>query len=576
VQALSAGHETITTIAEQRAATFDASDAADRLTLARSLSRQGLPARSYAMALDLHESALHRGDELATAETADCLAECCYMTAQYEQGVGFARIARALWQARKEPVRQAGSNSRLAVIMATIGEPEAVAEAEAALQLAEGTGDVLQTISALEANGLVLSLLQQPDRGLVFCKRAVALSRRTNQPHGLALIDLAEVGVSAALKAAAIQATRQTQAAHETNGLAAAVAKALELTREALALARSTGDGWLERLAINNIAEYSLHVGDTATAAQALPMFDHAAGEATDRCRIHHLSVRGRMLELQGRRQEAVVALLDCRRMAMAAGDLETATPCHLDLARIHASLGDFEAAYASHRAFHDLFVRQASEAAQRRARVFALHREAQELRLEAAEAQALAAGLAASNDILAREAERLTRTSLEDPLTGLPNRRALEMAFLELLATRSAFVLAMIDVDHFKLVNDRFSHSVGDAVLRRMADLLSNDARQTDLVVRYGGEEFVLLMRDADLAAAQHICERLRLLVQRHDWASLHPGLAVTVSVGLAAGPEAGSHADVLSLADRRLYAAKRTGRNRIVASAAAAGPEC
>ncbi len=512
------------------------------------------------MALGLHERALRLGDELAVAESADCVAECSYMMARYEEAASLARVARELWRARGDAARQAGSGSRLAVVMATTGEPEAVAEAATALQLAEAAGDTAQTITALEVNGLVLSLLQQPDRGVAFCARAVALSRRAGLQHGLALSDLAEVGVSAALKAAAVESVP------DAGKLAAAVATALELTREALTLARGSGDGWLERLTINNIAEYSLHVGDTATAAQALAMFDLAAGEATERCRLHHLSVRGRMLELQGEPERAVATLLECCRMALAANDLETATPCHRDLARIYASLGDFAAAYATHRAFHDLSVRQASEAAQRRARLFALHHEAQELRLEAARAQALAADLAASHDLLAREAERLARTSLEDPLTGLPNRRSLEVAFLELLTTRSGYVLAMLDVDHFKQVNDRFSHQMGDAVLRKVADLLSGGARDSDLVVRYGGEEFVLLMRDTDAAAALQVCGRLRLLVQGHDWGSLHPGLAVTISMGLAAGSEAASHAGVLSLADRRLYAAKRQGRNCVV----------
>jgi diguanylate cyclase (GGDEF)-like protein len=338
------------------------------------------------------------------------------------------------------------------------------------------------------------------------------------------------------------------------------------LTREALGLARARGDGWLERLAVNNIAEYSLHVGDTATAESILPEFDEAAGEPTERCRMHHLSIRGRTLAAQGRFEQALVPLLACRRLATALSELETLTPCHLDIANAYAALGDYETALASHRDFHACYVRQASEAAQRRARIYALQREAEELRAAATEAELRAANLAATNEMLSREAERLTRTSLEDPLTGLPNRRRLDVAFLDLLTSKAPFVLAMIDVDHFKQVNDGFSHPVGDAVLRAIADLLAGGARHDDLVVRYGGEEFALLMRDTDLPTAARACERLRAIVQGYDWRALCPGLAVTISIGVAASTEEAAHDAIVSLADFRLYRAKQTGRNRVI----------
>jgi diguanylate cyclase (GGDEF)-like protein len=126
-----------------------------------------------------------------------------------------------------------------------------------------------------------------------------------------------------------------------------------------------------------------------------------------------------------------------------------------------------------------------------------------------------------------------------------------------------------MIDVDHFKQVNDHFSHPVGDAVLRAIADLLAAGARHEDLVVRYGGEEFALLMRDADMEMASRACERLRASVQGYDWSTLRAGLAVTISIGLAASTEEASHDAVVALADFRLYRAKQTGRNRVVAEA-------
>ena len=85
--------------------------------------------------------------------------------------------------------------------------------------------------------------------------------------------------------------------------------------------------------------------------------------------------------------------------------------------------------------------------------------------------------------------------------------------------------------------------------------------------MVRYGGEEFALLMRDADIGIAERACERLRMAVQAYDWSSLRPGLAVTISIGIAASTEDSTHDAIVSLADLRLYQAKQSGRNHVVA---------
>ncbi len=530
-------------------------EAPNRLSLALTLSRTGFPARAYGIALAAHDQALRNADEALLAATGDCLADCCGMTAQYEQGIRFARSARALWQARGDEARQAGSASRLAQLLSAIGEPDAMLEAEAGLALAERAGDTVELIRALDSISVTLNLLKQPDRSLPFSERAIALSRGAGMPIPIILINYAEARVQAALLETAVDVDLSGEVEH-----------ALALTREAMAYARERGDGWLERLAITNVAEYSLHRGDWRTAESVLPSFDDAPGEITDRCRGHHLLMRGRMLLAREQPGEALEPLLACRRLVTVVNDLEITAPCHLDVARAYAALGDFKAAYGAHQAYHDAFVRQASEAAQRRARICALHREAEQWRAAATEAEMRAADLTVTNELLAREAERLTRTSLEDPLTGLPNRRQLDVAFLDLLTTGASFVLAMIDVDHFKQVNDRFSHPVGDAVLRTIGKLLDDGARSDDLVVRYGGEEFALLMRGADLDMADVACHRLRHAVQSYDWHSLRPGLAVTISVGVAHSSEGPSHDVIVSLADLRLYQAKQGGRNMVV----------
>jgi diguanylate cyclase (GGDEF)-like protein len=113
-----------------------------------------------------------------------------------------------------------------------------------------------------------------------------------------------------------------------------------------------------------------------------------------------------------------------------------------------------------------------------------------------------------------------------------------------------------MADLDHFKAVNDRFSHAVGDAALRATAKILAAQVRHTDLVARFGGEEFVVVLVETDAQAAQRVCEKLRQAISQYNWSSIHPSLSLTISIGYADTPcRPTAHARG---ADRNLYTAK------------------
>lgn len=162
----------------------------------------------------------------------------------------------------------------------------------------------------------------------------------------------------------------------------------------------------------------------------------------------------------------------------------------------------------------------------------------------------------------------RLDRDARTDPLTGLINRRGLDEVLELWRAEARPFAAVAVDIDHFKHVNDSWGHEVGDAVLRRLGLILRQAARDTDVVCRTGGEEFLLLLPGLSSTAAVAVAERLRKAVARER---IEPAGHVTVSAGVAVLPEdATDIGTALRLADEMLYEAKRAGRNRVVAARA------
>ncbi len=170
----------------------------------------------------------------------------------------------------------------------------------------------------------------------------------------------------------------------------------------------------------------------------------------------------------------------------------------------------------------------------------------------------------------LAASNERLQRLALTDALTELPNRRfAMERLEQEwALSQRGERALScmMVDIDHFKSINDEFGHQTGDDALKSVADTLRHSARTQDVVCRYGGEEFVVICPDTGIEAARQCAERLRQNVASQSLKSQAGNIHLTVSIGVAEKKEGiNSIEDLLIRADERLYAAKEAGRNRI-----------
>ena len=169
------------------------------------------------------------------------------------------------------------------------------------------------------------------------------------------------------------------------------------------------------------------------------------------------------------------------------------------------------------------------------------------------------------------RENQRLEGLAYTDPLTGLPNRKAIQGRLEQLDSEGVPYSIAVVDIDHFKNVNDTFGHDAGDLVLYTLAQLIDRELRTRDLVGRYGGEEFLVVMENTSVTDAARALERLRRLVaDKRIELSAGQALFATLSAGVAEATPSESSREVFQRADAALYQAKQLGRNRIAEAAA------
>jgi diguanylate cyclase len=332
-------------------------------------------------------------------------------------------------------------------------------------------------------------------------------------------------------------------------------------------------DATLGLPALTNLGSVLQLLGQTDEALAAVEAADAMADKASAKRALGNIFTRARVYLQQGRielaRQaaQAGIAESEARQRPMVTANL------HLFLCDLEAQAGRPVEALAHHKKFHALSAATVSAAATARSRMLAVQLQTERALAEAATEKAHRSRLQRENASLSKQAEHLSLQAQQDPLTGLANRRRLDAHLAANLAEAQARALpqcvAMLDVDHFKAVNDTYSHGVGDRVLQRLGQLLQAQCRSDDLAARYGGEEFTIVFGQIGLVRAQAVCERLRASIEAHDWTTVAPGLGVTVSIGVCDISTRSDADQGLAAADALLYRAKAEGRNRVVAGA-------
>lgn len=282
----------------------------------------------------------------------------------------------------------------------------------------------------------------------------------------------------------------------------------------------------------------------------------------------HNLLGLGRLKMKLEDSEGAEADLQQALHYAMQFNGLGLIQQIHYQLYQLYEARADYVHAMMHHIGFHDHFMKQQQQLTASKLSAVDVRRlnlVEMKLKLLASElevTQLKQQRVQESGRILALES-----AAYRDALTGVYNRRALEERLPHLIESAQSndesLWAIMIDFDHFKRVNDHFSHHIGDVVLRNGCAALSQLTRESDMLARYGGEEFALIVTHVDAKIVQKIAERMRQVIEQLPWSEVHPELKITISLGGAQWHKGQSHEQLLSCADHALYSAKHAGRN-------------
>jgi diguanylate cyclase len=535
------------------------------------------------------------------------------LAGDHRAGVEHAQQALALAEAAGQQGLKASALSLLALNEFRLGESEAaVAHCQQALPLIKRTRDAAERTQVLCTLVMGYNDMGLFSDALVYATQAIESARIAGDPSlkswalnraGVTYEEMGDPERGRPLMLEALQIAREIDGSEEmfsalnnlcSNLLHAAESQDGEVKRatllealaygtEALDLAKASGNGHREAVCQGNLANARTGLGDFELA-------------------LAHIERQAELSAKNGYRGMALTAVSNRAVLERRRGDLDAAirlftqalaeahqTNDHAMLFEMHQGLyesyklrGDLANALKHHEAMLPLEREEMKQRADRQARLLLIRIDlehaqaaAERAKLDAEVQRLRAATLESENRQLEVKARELGKHALEDQLTGLANRRRVDHELPAQLAyareRRGALSVAAVDLDHFKQVNDRFGHAVGDDVLRVVARILMDNTRTTDLLARMGGEEFLVLFVGTPLAVATDICERLRQAVEAYDWSTLAQGLTLTISIGLCNAVESSDVRALLERADASLYAAKRGGRNRVEVAEAA-----
>jgi len=508
--------------------------------LSTELARNGQPRRAFALAEEARELAAKSGDRNLDAETRHAMARCHFYLADFMPALEYLLEAAQLYEDCNDMAGAAAAFAGVGLCQHRLGaNDDAVASMLRALESARSLKLATLEINIYNSLGSALISANRIDEAARFLAMGIELAQSTGNRSLLTKLLLNQ----------SLLGKRQGDdlALRDEAAAQGEYAKGLAQVTRALELARELGNPYDEAHCLGQTGTMLRLMHSHADAEKVLVETLELGRRLNEpHVQAEALMERGSSLVAQGRLGEARQCLSDAivlaRRIA-ARGVLAEASEA---LSKVLEKAGDFEGALSLYKEFHSVREGELAGSRKHAATAAQLWLDFQDANRRASQYRERAETLAADHAALTRKAKVLTEVSEQDPLTGLLNRRGLDARIDSLVAASDAtgvpLTVALIDIDHFKRINDSFSHSTGDAVLRRVAEVMRDHCRQDDLPVRYGGDEFLLVLAGADLHSGARALIRLKQAIDASPWGRDTPGLSVTISVGVATRPKGGT----------------------------------
>ena len=500
-------------------------------------------ARGAQVSREALELARATGDVPGEAQALYCLGRNLYSQADYPGVFEAQNAALALFRSICDGAGEARCQNLLGITHRQLSEfGRALELYDLALRGFRDAGDLKWQARVISNIGNVEIELGNHVAALELFEQAMELRRQVGDQEGTGF-DLNNAAYGR------IQRARQMRQSGDAEGCQLEAETALRLLDRALAVARQYGYRRLEAFCLQTMGEAYQAMAQPQIALAMADTFLRLARESNDRwIEAYGHACVGELHHQLGEHDPAFVNLVKALATFETLGARDQVARVLRSLSQVHESRESIGEALSCIRRAGAIEQALRSEEAESRARALAARRRLEQARLET---------------------ERFRRLAMEDALTGLANRRQLDERLQSLLReggkAGGVVTVALADVDHFKGINDRFSHAVGDEVLRCVGEILRAHCRLGDLAGRYGGEEFMVVFRHLEMPAAAQICERIRRSVEDWDWKSIHPQLRVTLSMGLASSASFDHCQGLLDAADHWLYEAKHHGRNQI-----------
>ncbi|AJQ93639.1 tetratricopeptide repeat-containing diguanylate cyclase [Gynuella sunshinyii] len=491
----------------------------------------------------------------------------------YHEAVQHYRSAISIWQSQNDIEQLASALNEQSVIYVQLGLlDEALENLTRSMEYARTRQNPTLLFWAYNRIGVVLEHLEKHEEAKKFMLQALVLSQQLDiEARFCVLNNLADFCV---LYVRELLSHKQPQLAEQATGVAT---EGLLYAQQALKLARQSQNPYREALILANYGALQAYSGDFSGARHNIILSGNLARQhGFQSLGLDAELLLARVSWLHGDVQGAIDMYENILPALIELDERLTVLHTHLEISQACQQIGLMEKAFSHYKRYHQMEREQRSSVAASRAKLMTsvselsdARRELERTRMQAELDRIRQEESEVEKQALRQVIEELNKKIHIDDLTNIHNRRFMMKKLREAIKGSEMFCVALIDVDHFKNINDTYGHQRGDVLLHNLAQLIQNGLPPEAIVSRHGGEEFLILFMEQQLDSCHEVCEQIRQQVMLDVGCMLEADKSMTISIGLSQRHSDDELELIIERADKALYEAKNGGRNCVVVEA-------